>query len=332
MSAAGNAGNAANAAGMPGIRIVGRTLEQGNRVRFGWPGVAFHARFFGTQASIQLMDGDHQNAFQVSVDGGPAKKFRTVTGQTSYRLASGLALADHEVSVWRSTEVFDSGSTELIAIDDFGSGGALLPPPPAPERRIEVIGDSISVGAGLEGGPANCAADKHSTDNFYAYGSVAARAVQADVVTVAYSGIGVYRSYGGDLVMPARYDRAVPNEDAAWNFSGYQPHVVVINLGTNDFNSGNPGRAFLDAYVAFAKHVRAKYPGAHFILVAMYESQEGAVGEVVSKLKQGGDTKIELLAFNAVQNNRGCTQHPDAAAHQAMGSLLAMRIKAATGW
>jgi hypothetical protein len=301
--------------------------------RFGWPGVAFYARFKGTRASIQLNDGNAQNAFEVVLDDQPPKKFRTSSGQTSYPLATDLTDGEHRVTVWRSTEVFDTGNTEFLGIGEFGEDGALLAPPPAPERRIEVIGDSISVGAGLEGGGANCGANKSSTDNYYAYGSVAARALGADVVTIAYSGIGVYRSYGsGDLTMPERYDRALPTVDGAWNFAEYQPHVVVITLGTNDFGSGDPGQAYVDAYVSFAKHVRSKYPDAHFVLAAMYGNQEGPIGSVVDDLKSGGDAKVERFTFSSVQNNKGCAQHPDKAAQQAMGELLAARIKIIMSW
>jgi lysophospholipase L1-like esterase len=312
---------------------VGRTASNGASNRFGWPGVAFYARFRGTAASVQLNDGNNQNAFEVVLDDQAPRKFRTTSSQTSYPLASGLAAGEHQVIVWRSTEVFDSGTTDFVGIGDFGAGGALLAPPPAPERRIEVIGDSISVGAGLEGGSANCAANKSSTDNYYAYGSVAARAVGADVVTIAYSGIGVYRSYGGnDPTMPARYDRALPSNDGAWDFSKYQPHVVVINLGTNDFGSGDPGQAFVDAYVTFAKQVRSKYPDAYFILAAMYSNHEAAIGNVVNKLKSDGSSKVELLKLAAAQNNKGCAQHPDKTAQQAMGQLLATRLKAVMNW
>jgi lysophospholipase L1-like esterase len=267
------------------------------------------------------------------LDDQPPRKFRTTSGQTSYPLATALPAGEHRVIVWRSTEVFDSGTTDFVGIRDFGEGGELLAPPPAPERRIEVIGDSISVGAGLEGGAANCGANKNSTDNYYAYGSVAARAVGADIATIAYSGIGVYRSYGGsDPTMPARYDRALPASDGAWDFSKYQPHVVVINLGTNDFGSGDPGQAFVDAYVTFAKHVRSKYPDAYFILAAMYANHETAIGNVVNKLKSDGGSKVELLKLAAVQNNKGCAQHPDKAAQEAMGQLLATRLKAVMNW
>jgi lysophospholipase L1-like esterase len=328
-SSAGSGGGSA----APGVRIVGRTVSNGTSSRFGWPGVALYARFKGKRASVQLNDGNGQNAFEVVVDDQPPKKFRTSASQTSYPLATDLPDGEHRVVVWRSTEVFDTGNTDFLGIGDLGDGGALLAPPPAPERRIEVIGDSISAGAGLEGGPTNCAANRSSTDNYYAYGSVAGRALGADVATIAYSGIGVYRSYGsGDPTMPQRYDRALPGQNDNWDFSKYQPHVVVITLGTNDFGSGNPGQAYVDAYVSFAKHVRSKYPAAHFILAAMYGNQEGPIGNVVNKRKSGGDTKVELLTFSSVQNNKGCAQHPDKAAQQAMGELLATRIKAIMNW
>jgi lysophospholipase L1-like esterase len=329
-SGTGGSGGAPTA---PALRIVGRTVPSGAGTRFGWPGVALHARFKGTRASVQLNDGNAQNAFEVVLDDQPPKKFRTTSGQTSYPLGTDLPDGEHRVTVWRSTEAFDTGNTELLGIGEFGEGGALLAPPPAPERRIEVIGDSISVGAGLEGGPANCAANKSSTDNYYAYGSVAARELDADIVTIAYSGIGVYRSYGGgDPTMPQRYDRALPTADGVWDFAKYQPHVVVITLGTNDFGSGNPGQPYVDAYVSFAKHVRSKYPAAYFVLAAMYGNQEGPIGNVVNALKSSGDSKVELFTFSAVQNNKGCAQHPDKSAQQAMGELLAARIKIIMNW
>jgi lysophospholipase L1-like esterase len=328
-STAGGGGGSAS----PGVRIVGRTASSGAGARFGWPGVALQARFKGTRASVQLNDGNAQNAFEVALDDRPPQKFRTSPGQTSYPLASDLPDGEHRVTVWRSTEVFDTGNTDFLGIGEFGEGGALLAPPPAPERRIEVIGDSISVGAGIEGGAANCAANRSSTDNYYAYGSVAARALGADVATIAYSGIGVYRSYGsGDLTMPQRYDRALPTVDGGWEFSKYQPHVVVITLGTNDFGSGNPGQAYVDAYVSFAKHVRSKYQTAHFILAAMYGNQEAPIDNVVDNLKGGDDSKVERFTFSSVQNNKGCAQHPDKAAQQAMGELLAARIKVIMNW
>ncbi len=320
--------------GTPGVRVVGRTVPiMGGGVRFSWPGVSIHARFVGTQVSMNSSDGN-LNRFTVVVDGG-APKTVTTSGATSLQLAAGLPDATHDLMVWRNTEA-SAGVTEFRGFSDFGAGGMLLAPPPGRERRIEVIGDSLSAGAGDEGTSTSCSPGIDAfTNNYLAYGSVAARSVQADLVTIAWSGIGVYRSYSpSEPTMPERYDYAIPNDGSVWDFSQYQPQVVVINLGTNDFGSGNPGQPYVDAYVDFVKHVRSKYESANFILIDMYGGERAtAIDEVISASHGSGETKIEMLSFSSVPNNNtACNQHPNAAAHQAMGQLLAERLQSLMGW
>lgn len=199
-----------------------------------------------------------------------------------------------------------------------------------------MIGDSLSVGAGVEGTSTTCSPSIDAfTNNYLAYGSVAARSVQADVVTIAWSGIGVYRSYGGTApTMPQRYDYSIPNDMTAWDFSQYQPQAVVINLGTNDFSAGNPGQPYVDAYVAFVKHVRSKYASASFILIDMYGGDRlTALNSVVTALKSGGESQVAVLSFSAVPNdNTACNQHPNIAAQQAMGALLVARLQSLLSW
>ncbi len=333
--ATGSSGGA-GATGTPGVRIVGRTASgSGGAVRFSWPGVSIQARFTGTQVSIDLNDGNNKNRFTVVVDGGAPKTVTSPSGQASLSLASGLSTGTHDITIWRNTEAA-MGITEFTALTGFGTGGELLAPPPAPERRIEVIGDSLSVGAGDEGPGVTCSPNIDAfTNNYLAYGSVAARSVSAELVTIAWSGIGVYRSYSSsDPTMPARYDDAISNDKTPWEFSKYQPHVVVINLGTNDFGSGNPGQPYVTAYVDFVEHVRSKYAAANFILVDMYGGErQTALDSVVSALKGGGESKVETLSFSSVPNNNtACNQHPNVAAQEAMGNLLSARLKSLMGW
>jgi hypothetical protein len=204
-------------AGAPGIRIVGRTAPGTSGMAvlpasFSWPGVNLHAQFTGTQASMDLTDG--KNRFTVVIDSGTPK---TVTGTSgSVSLATGLANGTHDVVIWRNTEA-SIGITRFTGLSNFGTGGALLAPAIAPNKRIEVIGDSLSVGAGVEGNATCSGGIDAYTNNYLAYGSVAARAVGADVVTIAWSGIGVYRNYDGSTTntMPLRYPYAVPSCSAS---------------------------------------------------------------------------------------------------------------------
>src|SRR5690606_18594905 len=209
MEAAGTSGEEEQAGdagepmgGEPLVRVVGRTETTSSGERFAWPGVHFVARFSGTEVSVDLSDGSNANRFTVVIDGGTPQALTTSSGQSSYSLASGLAAGEHEVVLWRNTEAY-KGVREVRGCH-FGAGGELLAAS-SPDRRIEVIGDSISVGAGVEGTNTSCNTDDF-TNNYKAYGSVAARALSADVVTIAYSGIGVSRSYNGAPVMSTRYD------------------------------------------------------------------------------------------------------------------------------
>jgi lysophospholipase L1-like esterase len=303
-----------------------------------WSGVNINARFTGTQASMDMNDASNQNRFTVVVDGGTSTTVTTVPGQTSLSLATGLASGTHSLLVFRNTEASPGGLSQFIGLSNFGTGGALLAPAAAPDRRIEMIGDSLTVGAGVEGNATCTGGINAFTNTYLAYGSVAARAVSADVVTIAWSGIGVYRNYGettptaNSLTMPKRYPYSIP-DTILWDFSLYQPQVTVINLGTNDFGSGDPGTPYETAYVSFIQTIRAKYPSTYFILIDMYGgTRVTRINDVVATLKSSGETKVEMLSVSSAQNNLGCNQHPNIAGQQAMGNVLATRLKSLMSW
>jgi lysophospholipase L1-like esterase len=296
--------------------------------------VSFQARFTGTQAAIGLSDGANANRFTVVVDGTAPRTLTTVAGQTSLALASGLANGTHTLVVWRNTEA-SIGVTTFTGVTGFGTAGALLAPAAAPDRRVEVIGDSLSVGAGVEGNAACPGGIDAFTNNYLAYGSIAARAVGADLVTIAWSGIGVYRNFDGSTAntMPIRYPYSIPNDQTPWDFTRYQPDVTIINLGTNDFGQGDPGAAYETAYVAFVRAVRAKYASTRFILIDMYGGVRlTRINDVVAALAALGETQVESLSVSAAQNNLGCNQHPNVAGQSAMGAVLTARLQSLMGW
>jgi hypothetical protein len=206
----------------PGVRIVGRAITGTAGPRFEWSGTNLAARFTGTQVSVELNDGANLNEFDVVVDGTVQANLVTRSGTTTYALANGLADETHDLLLWRRTEA-SYGYTEFLGLTGFSAGGALLAPPPAPAHRIEIVGDSISCGYGIEGTSSCTNAQLESIENNYlAYGSIAARSLGADVVTVAWSGIGVYRNYDevgpSTNTKPDRYDYSIPTTLTAWDF------------------------------------------------------------------------------------------------------------------
>jgi hypothetical protein len=207
------------------------------------------------------------------------------------------------------------------------------------------VGDSFSCGAGIEGLP-GCAGPASRIENHYiSYGPIAARSVGADLVTIAWSGIGVWRNFGATAptpttVIPARYDYAIPTDTTTlWDFSKFQPHVVIMNLNNNDFSRGDPGQPYIDAYLKLTAHIRSKYPAAQFIHVIEWEtgnttdqSAQNAVNAMVATLKASGDTKHEVFDMRPYANLKQCGGHPDIAAAQAMGNAMAAELRKVLAW
>src|SRR5207302_915304 len=99
------------------------------------------------------------------------------------------------------------------------------------------------------------------------YASIAARALDADLVTVCWSGRGVIRNYEGTTadVMPDLFERTIPEPPVPADFGDEpQPDAVVVLLGTNDFLGGRGAPldvgAFDRAYVRFLARVRDVHP------------------------------------------------------------------------
>jgi len=347
----GNAGSSGNRAsdgsvGNPpitsviaaGVRWVGRVdTADAMGPRFGWSGAGFIARFNGTSLTARLNNAG-AFIFKAVVDGSPQPSFAMSPGPGSYSLASGLAVGTHTVALYRQTEgVY--GDSQLLGLTV--GAGALADPAPAPSRLIEVVGASVSCGYG-DLGTSPCTFSFGTESHWDAYESVAGRALGADVSTVAISGRGVYRNFDGttDGTMAALFDRILAGSAApAWDFRT-TPQVVVVNLGKNDLALGDPGTILRDAYLAFTRTLRARYPNA-FIVCATgpnlgepaHTQQLGYVSAAVATRHAEGDNAIEVLDWpEQVAGEIGCDAHPNAAKQASMGDQLATLLRARLQW
>ena len=340
--ALGGAGGAAGTGGTPGVpsvRFLGRTdAGQAGATRFAWSGSGVAFRFSGTEASVEMDDPAH--FFTLLVDGKVQPTLATTSGQKKYALAQGLLAGEHEVRLYRRTEA-SYGPTRFYGVD-LGSGTLLAPPAPA-TRKIEVIGDSITCGYGNEGADQNCNFSADTENHYLTYGAIAARDLGADLVTVAWSGKGVIYNYGDDKQdpLPSLYDRAIPTDaGSTWDFS-WQPDVVVINLGTNDFSTGgDPSDAeFTGAYQKFLAHLRDKYPAARIVALiptllsgADLTAAKTYIEKAVALRKTAGDAKVSAVVLSFTQDGWGCDWHPSLKTHASMGAALGGELKKLMGW
>ncbi len=353
---AGGASDGAGGAGMPegaggsatdpdqseaAVHYVGRFDQtDAEAMRFEWSGSGVVAAFQGTSVSVNLEDTG-SNEFTVVVDGELQDKLVADAGENTYALAAGLADGEHIVEVYRRTEASFGPSTFLGF--DFGADGALLPPPPPPAYKLEVIGDSISCGYGNEGDSATCGFSADTENHYMTYGAIAARALDAEVVTIAWSGKGIVYNYGEDTndPLPALYDRILPSSSsAAWDFS-VQPDAVVINLGTNDFSTdGDPSPdLFAGEYESFLSHLREVYPDT-FILCTVGNLLNGddlaaaraGIATAVAARNAAGDAQVEAWEMNVPNDDPGCDYHPSVPTHEAMADALVSELQSRLGW
>ena len=330
---AGN-GAGAPASGEPGIHWLGRVERTAKGARFAWPGTGFVVRFQGTGLTAKLKTTADDDYFQVVID-EKVTLLTTHAGESVYDLAKGLTDSEHELTFWRRTETL-AGVVEVESIDV--TNGALLPPPVASGKVIEVVGDSITVGFGVDCGPDD--GFSYATENNYqTYEAVAARALGAEVFTLAWTGIGMLRDDDGqeETQMPERYLRTIATEAASrWSFDGATPNAVVIALGTNDFATGDPGPDYVSAYSKFLDDVRGRYPDARLYLAGSPMIDDGLV-QYLTQIKNArsaqGDKNVAVIDFQPPAGDAGWgCGHPNAATHKIMAAKLEQALKADLGW
>jgi lysophospholipase L1-like esterase len=338
-SSTGSAGSMGSGSSGDFVRFVGR-MDRSRAAGpvFSWSGSGAVARFRGASISIELND-DVGNQYTVVIDGEERPALKTKGTQSTYELATGLDDREHDVEVYRRTEA-SFGISQFLAF--HVSGGQFLSPPAAPARRIELIGDSISCGYGNLGATASCPFSADTEDHYASYGAVAARLLNAELSTVAWSGKGVVHNYGNDKAkpLPALYELADPNLETPWDFA-WQPDAVVINLGTNDFSTDADPTAdeFVAGYVAFLERVRSKNPQA-FILCTVgpmltgpdLESARQGIESAVAERRAAGDENVATWTMEIANISPGCDYHPGVATHQRMAEALAAQLRAALAW
>ncbi len=338
MSQAGSTGSGPSAS--PGPRLIGRfDLSVPSAPVFAWSGSAIALRFTGNAISVTLDDAG-SNVFQVVID-VQLTTLATSAGKNKYALARALTDGAHSLLLYRRTEAMQ-GETTFYGFDVTTS--SYLPNDPVPTRRLEVIGDSISAGYGDEG-TFPCSFSAATENHYLTYEALAARALQAELHTEAWSGIGMLRNYDGSTTntMPERFPRTLPQRSTStWDFSAYVPDAVVINLGTNDFAAGDPGTAFETTYLQFVTDLRAHYPAARFFLaVGTMLSGDGYtqavtyLNTVIAARAALGDKNLALLELGTQDTNLdglGCDYHPSLKTHQKMADKLVAALQADLGW
>ncbi|MGP4111600.1 SGNH/GDSL hydrolase family protein [Streptomyces sp. 4N509B] len=332
----------ASAAAPSQVHTVGRVREAADGFwQYAWPGVSFEARFRGTGVGVVLDDA--HNDYDVQIDGATVATLVT-PGKTTHAV-DGLAPGEHSVRLVKRTE-------STWAAGRFGgftaaAGGEILARPPARSRQIEFVGDSHTVGYGNVSAGRDCSGDGGVHRNTHAglsFGALTAQGLDADFQLNAYSGLGMVRNYNGgapDTTYRTYYERALLHADGdVWEKPAtWQPQLVVIGLGINDFSTPLAAGErwatqaelvadYASAYHGFLDTLRGRYGPETFLLVvatasgattAFPDTAERVVEERVSR----GDERVGYWYYgDAPLDLLGCDWHPSAADHRVLAGLL----------
>ena len=228
---------------------------------------------------------------------------------------------------------------------------------PAAEKKhkIEFIGDSITCGYGVDDEDKDHHFSTATEDVTKAYAYKTAEALDADYSMVAYSGHGIISGYTDNgqktqQLVPKYYKRTgfsygsfAGRQVSAidWDFSRFEPELIVINLGTNDDsycqNDSARQEEFAKQYTVFLKQIREKNPDAKILCTLgimgsrLYDYIELAV---YNYTQETGDDNIATFKFDNQEPSDGLAAdwHPTEATQDKAAKKLTAEISELMGW
>lgn len=314
-----------------------------NKPYLTWPGTSVKANISGNKLIIMTNDDSGNNYFNVIINGQNQYPYvlRVAKGFKRYDLSHLITSDKTEIEIFKRTEGLEGGTYfQGFEVE----GNTLDSTPVRPSRKIAFFGDSITTGVGNERADNDIDEGAAEKNHYLAYPAITARNLNAEFHTIAKGGIGIMVSWF-DFIMPEYYDQLTGenNNDSVWNFSLWQPDVVVVNLGQNDSWLIERKRLLptpsendiINAYADFILTLSYLYPNAKFVSVlgsmdATANNKWPAYIEQAIKIIKRKNNKIEinmtLFDFN------GYKKHPRVQQHVVNADKLTRHIKSLMNW
>lgn len=296
----------------PRIAAMGRTELASGKLRMGFPGITIRFKYRGPAPILKFTAGNADCYFNVACNGWDPVMLRLKPGANEIALSAGPAPQEGwVVEVVRRTESWMG----IASFDGLvlPAGCELLPPPAWPERKLLIIGDSITCGEDNECFPPENDRSPRTTNIARSYGMLLAKWLNAQVHIVGYGGRGIVRNWDGrrDVnTVPVFFERSMPDDPATrWNHAAYQPDLIVINVGTDHDKDILPQAELTEAYGKFVARVREVHPKAWIVVTesgfhadaasghptAMRDEMLKTLKAVVAARHAAGDDRVRLL-------------------------------------
>ena len=338
------------------VKLLGRTYFNEDKLYCALSGSGAEFSFTGTKCTVNV-NGD-SNAMNASAADNQARVGIYVNGERviddmvdnlreSYDVFESDTPQDVTVSIVKLSE----SPMSTISIGDIKVTGSVIKPTPDKDLFIEFVGDSITCGYGADDPVKENHFSTKTEDVTKAYAYKTAQALDADYSMVSFSGYGIISGYStndkkvSNQTVPQYYTKLgfswSPNgsfvpANIDWDFSGRQPDVVVINLGTNDdsYTKTEKDRQeeYAAEYVNFIKTIREKNPDAKIVCTLgvmgdrLFEYVQKAADDYTAET---GDKNVYTMKFDVQSPDDGYSAdwHPSITTHDKAAAKLSEEIK-----
>lgn len=313
--------------------------------RFSHSGCSVRARFHGTSLAVVLENEGASNVFNIIVDSSVTRRLTPNAGLATYTLAEGLADAFHDIEIYKLTEPTYGKTTFLGFLAEAGK--SLVPLTDPRFRVIEFIGDSITCGSGIEGGPGTGQTNTNQNHSL-SYAAITSRNFNARHTVVAKSGVGLFINYSGkpntDVESPRNmkhhYPRTHFNDPDPLYIHPAHPDLICINLGTNDFNMSENEALFEEAYHDFISALQYRNPGSDILCLVgpMLSGRKlEQIRPLIQRVASTANAKNHgrVVFFELSQQGAlgfGGDTHPNVAQHAKNAEELTAFIATVMGW
>lgn len=351
-----------------GLGIYGRVQKRADGYTFFWTGSTLEFQVTGGELAVEIeVSEDTINPWICIYQNDHLQQRRILEkGIQKVLIYSGMNYKEPKtIKIIKDTPaMLDNGVFEgasFYTIRKIYTDGSFSPIP-RKKMKIELIGDSITSGEGLFGYPGLITEDLwfFTAQLEYHYGMRVAKELDADIRIVTQAGWGIYIGYNNVPAnnMPSIYEKVcgVVKANSAieygaqedYDFSSWQPDLVIVNLGTNDAAAfSNPGYSdpvsgtfskmrkdaqgifneedrekIRQAAVRFLRMLREHNPNAP-ILWAYGMMKNEIEEDIIKAIELVGDPKIHYLSLpDTLEGEFGSVDHPGIPSHRKSADAL----------
>lgn len=267
------------------VKVHGRYNFEKELLTSSQPASGIEIRFRGTELGLKLTPNADayihvfvDNNEELSFDYQDDARILLSGKEQRITLTEGLEDGIHTVKVLKA----NSGDSNKIAWQELYTDGEILPPPIAKERKIQIIGDSITCGSASLNFPENengSSSGIKYQDAVLSYASCIGRMFDADVEIFARSGLSMYECI---------YNKETPLYDTTdcfagiqepWKHTNFEPDLIVQYNWINEYigkiqRDGVSQAVIIDIYVKMLKMLTERHPNAKIVMVSRNDATE----------------------------------------------------------